>query len=296
MDRLLTVQCQVCLEKVPANDSIRCPGGGHAICSVDVQKFFDRVVEGSDPWPPKCCGDTLSTTICSEFLKHETLEGVFQLLKAKTDSAMEDESQRQYDEQDQLFVHESIRNGDLWVMASPYYSRQHTDPHCHRQICPNCTTRIYRIEGCSHMKCRVCKTHFCYDCGSVWSRCICWKEPEDTTYQPAGRILQHVDLRQVRRTFPVNAPQDPAWSIINANVGRQNGFDRDPAMCRHEARLQHRVPSSIRTNCCALDTERLRCRLCGFHHCRGCRFQPQLTNFADVDVNVDASSKVATTG
>lgn len=172
---------------------------------------------------------------------------------------------------------------------------QYTDPHFDRQICPSCTTRIHRIEGCPHMKCRICKTDFCYDCGGIWGRCLCWKEPRDITYQPAGRLLQHVDLRQPRRLFPVNSLQDPAWSTINANVGHRHGFDREPAMCRHEARLQYRVPSGIRTNCCALDTERLRCRLCGFQHCRSCRFQPQLLDFADVDVNVNAEASVATT-
>lgn len=113
MDSLFTVQCQVCLDNVDVKDTIRCPGGGHAICGVDVQNFFDRVVDGSDSWPPKCCGDTLSTTVCAEFLRHETLDGVFQLLKAKTESAMEEERQRQYDIADQLFVQKSIEDGDL---------------------------------------------------------------------------------------------------------------------------------------------------------------------------------------
>lgn len=113
MDSSYRVQCEVCLEDVDVKDTIRCPGGGHAICGTDVQKFFDRVVDGSDSWPPKCCGDTLSTTVCAEFLKHETLEDVFQLLKAKTGSALDEEGQRYNDKDDQQFVEQSIQNGDL---------------------------------------------------------------------------------------------------------------------------------------------------------------------------------------
>ena len=33
------------------------------------------------------------------------------------------------------------------------------------QICPNCKTGIERSEGCFHMKCITCNTHFCYECG-----------------------------------------------------------------------------------------------------------------------------------
>jgi hypothetical protein len=33
------------------------------------------------------------------------------------------------------------------------------------QCCPNCQTGIERSEGCFHMQCPTCATHFCYECG-----------------------------------------------------------------------------------------------------------------------------------
>lgn len=40
------------------------------------------------------------------------------------------------------------------------------------QCCPNCATGVERIEGCFHMKCPTCATHFCYECGkSSYSFC-----------------------------------------------------------------------------------------------------------------------------
>ena len=35
------------------------------------------------------------------------------------------------------------------------------------QFCPSCQTGIERIEGCFHMKCPTCATHFCYECGET---------------------------------------------------------------------------------------------------------------------------------
>lgn len=33
------------------------------------------------------------------------------------------------------------------------------------QLCPNCSNGVERTEGCFHMKCPTCATHFCYECG-----------------------------------------------------------------------------------------------------------------------------------
>lgn len=37
------------------------------------------------------------------------------------------------------------------------------------QICPNCSNGVERIEGCFHMKCSQCATHFCYECGKLFA-------------------------------------------------------------------------------------------------------------------------------
>lgn len=33
------------------------------------------------------------------------------------------------------------------------------------QVCPGCKTGVERSEGCFHMNCNNCDTHFCYECG-----------------------------------------------------------------------------------------------------------------------------------
>jgi hypothetical protein len=51
------------------------------------------------------------------------------------------------------------------------------------QRCPNCTQAVERIEGCFHMKCPTCATHFCYECGAeifppYYGTHHCWEEEE----------------------------------------------------------------------------------------------------------------------
>ena len=47
--------------------------------------------------------------------------------------------------------------------------------------CPTCKTAIERIEGCFHMHCTMCGTHFCYECGDeihypFYGTHHCWEE------------------------------------------------------------------------------------------------------------------------
>ncbi|CAJ1956051.1 unnamed protein product [Cylindrotheca closterium] len=49
------------------------------------------------------------------------------------------------------------------------------------QCCPNCSNGVERIEGCFHMKCPTCATHFCYECGQelfppYYGTHHCWEE------------------------------------------------------------------------------------------------------------------------
>jgi hypothetical protein len=51
------------------------------------------------------------------------------------------------------------------------------------QRCPTCQTGVERIEGCFHMKCPTCATHFCYECGTelfppYYGTHHCWEEEE----------------------------------------------------------------------------------------------------------------------
>jgi len=54
------------------------------------------------------------------------------------------------------------------------------------QTCPSCKTGIERSEGCFHMKCPTCATHFCYECGQelfppYYGTHHCWEEEQPTT-------------------------------------------------------------------------------------------------------------------
>mmetsp|Transcript_5002 Transcript_5002/g.9596 ORF Transcript_5002/g.9596 Transcript_5002/m.9596 type:complete len:421 (+) Transcript_5002:1-1263(+) len=51
----------------------------------------------------------------------------------------------------------------------------------HGQRCPTCQTGVERIEGCFHVKCPTCATHFCYECGTelfppYYGTHHCWEE------------------------------------------------------------------------------------------------------------------------
>ena len=51
----------------------------------------------------------------------------------------------------------------------------------HASRCPNCRTAIERIEGCFHIHCTFCGTHFCYECGDelhypYYGTHHCWEE------------------------------------------------------------------------------------------------------------------------
>ena len=49
------------------------------------------------------------------------------------------------------------------------------------QWCPTCNTGVERSDGCFHMKCINCNTHFCYECGQelfppYYGTHHCWEE------------------------------------------------------------------------------------------------------------------------
>jgi hypothetical protein len=55
-----------------------------------------------------------------------------------------------------------------WIQTYSRHSQQHDGAAMqwileNGQCCPNCSTGVERIEGCFHMKCPTCATHFCYE-------------------------------------------------------------------------------------------------------------------------------------
>ncbi|KAG7368094.1 IBR/half ring-finger domain containing protein [Nitzschia inconspicua] len=67
------------------------------------------------------------------------------------------------------------------------------------QRCPNCQTGVERIEGCFHMKCPSCATHFCYECGTelfppYYGTHHCWEEGENTNHRTIqDRLMTDTD-------------------------------------------------------------------------------------------------------
>jgi len=54
-------------------------------------------------------------------------------------------------------------------------------------MCPGCRTGIERLEGCFHMNCTLCGTHFCYECGKelfppFYGTHHCWLEDDTMAY------------------------------------------------------------------------------------------------------------------
>ncbi|KAK6524441.1 hypothetical protein TWF281_011349 [Arthrobotrys megalospora] len=46
--------------------------------------------------------------------------------------------------------------------------------------CPKCSRLIHRVAGCNSMTC-VCKAHFCFRCGGIYTQCVCSTIPRETS-------------------------------------------------------------------------------------------------------------------
>jgi hypothetical protein len=77
---------------------------------------------------------------------------------------------------------------ERWHWLKQYASVRETDMSLalwvkeNANICPNCKNAIERSEGCFHMNCTECATHFCYECGEeiffpFYGTHHCWERP-----------------------------------------------------------------------------------------------------------------------
>lgn len=100
------------------------------------------------------------------------------------------------DEQTVLKLCRRYRNASLeiqakadekWHWLKDYASARNEDFSAnawvseHASKCPNCRAAIERSEGCFHMHCTLCGTHFCYECGDelhppYYGTHHCWEE------------------------------------------------------------------------------------------------------------------------
>lgn len=76
---------------------------------------------------------------------------------------------------------------DKWHWLKEYASSREEDTSAkiwvaeHASRCPTCRTAIERTEGCFHIHCTFCGTHFCYECGDeirypFYGTHHCWEE------------------------------------------------------------------------------------------------------------------------
>lgn len=77
---------------------------------------------------------------------------------------------------------------ERWHWLKSYAENRETDMSLsiwvkqNANICPNCKNAIERSEGCFHMNCTECGTHFCYECGEeifypYYGTHHCWERP-----------------------------------------------------------------------------------------------------------------------
>jgi len=142
------------------------------------------------------------------------------------------------------------------------------------QTCPKCHVRIMRSQGCNHMMCTNCGTHFCYRCGQTLSPSNPYghfSESGCPTFdrQEVQRIVaeQHRgvdnDLEDLRRQF---GRQEEALAHFNdrrqlqmrpvvGGDGRRRLGDTLCPTCRHwngrQGRLNHVRCQACRTSYCA---------------------------------------------
>ena len=66
------------------------------------------------------------------------------------------------------------------------------------QTCPTCNFAIERSDGCFHMQCSICGTHFCYECGDeifypYYGTHHCWEEDDEE--EDEGEFIGFFDPR-----------------------------------------------------------------------------------------------------
>lgn len=83
---------------------------------------------------------------------------------------------------------------EKWQWIKSYASSRNVDQSLslwvqeNANVCPNCRNAIERSEGCFHMNCTQCGTHFCYECGQeifypYYGTHHCWEEENEDEFQ-----------------------------------------------------------------------------------------------------------------
>mmetsp|Transcript_36612 Transcript_36612/g.80207 ORF Transcript_36612/g.80207 Transcript_36612/m.80207 type:complete len:647 (-) Transcript_36612:59-1999(-) len=140
--------------------------------------------------------------------------------------------------------------------------------------CPKCKMPINRSQGCNHMVCSNCHTHFCYRCGKditevgydhfkAWA-CPTFdrEEVERLQYAAGGEEAMENELEELRRQYP-----DQERIVWN--------FQPPPGAWRRHVRRQQQAdvpcPTCRQWNGRSGTNNHIRCRICKTHFCYACR-------------------------
>lgn len=69
------------------------------------------------------------------------------------------------------------------------------------QRCPSCSAPVSRSEGCAHMTCRVCQTHFCFLCGQWLDAKQPYAHYSNVLSPCFGSLFQGVDVNNFPAEF-----------------------------------------------------------------------------------------------
>mmetsp|Transcript_6708 Transcript_6708/g.18408 ORF Transcript_6708/g.18408 Transcript_6708/m.18408 type:complete len:695 (-) Transcript_6708:128-2212(-) len=144
------------------------------------------------------------------------------------------------------------------------------------QACPRCRVRISRSQGCNHMRCTSCDTHFCYRCGATipaanpYSHfsaqgCPTFDAQEVRRLAAQERLGgEDHELEALRRQF---GRQEELFAMFRA---RQQGAPamRGPLGGRHQGDTQ--CPTCRQWNSRVGGLNAARCHACRTSYCHHC--------------------------
>lgn len=137
--------CTCCLGRLEDEKARWMLPCGHLYCKLCVAMRCGMAVRDRSMLPAHCCKKEFPIDYVRDVLKTAEAQAYERFLKEKDWTTLDLESDREYA-----------------VVVQAVGGRQ----------CPGCGVGVYRIDGCSRMKCN--NGHeFCYTCGGKWKTCVC---------------------------------------------------------------------------------------------------------------------------
>jgi len=144
------------------------------------------------------------------------------------------------------------------------------------QSCPKCKVRINRSQGCNHMQCTTCGTHFCYRCGA-------WMNPADPYSHFKTSGCTTFDTEEVQRMTQEQrrGGVDAELAELRRQFGRQEELfaqfeARQLGVPIRRRRLEHHKDDSPCPTCRQWNhrsgtLNHVRCQYCRSSYCHCCK-------------------------